>query len=61
VADAAGGDWPVRARQACTDLESAAEVDEDDDQEDEYRDALSAWASASSGDLDEEDLTKCGA
>ena len=44
VADAAGEDWPVRARQACTDLESAAEVDEDDEQEDEYRDALSAWA-----------------
>ena len=44
VADAAGGDWPVRARQACTDLESAAEIDEDDEQEMDYRAALSEWA-----------------
>ena len=56
VADAAGGDWPVRVRQACTDLESAAaEVDEDDEQEAGYRAAISAWAvGTSASDLEEE-------
>jgi hypothetical protein len=56
VADAAGGDWPQRARQACTDLESAAAVDEDDDQEADYRATLSAWAAGTSANDPEEEL-----
>ena len=43
VADAAGGDWPRRARQACADLESP-DLNEDDEKEAGYRAALSAWA-----------------
>ena len=44
VADAAGEEWPQRARQACADLESQA-TDEDGEQEASYREALSSWAS----------------
>ena len=50
VADAAGGDRPVRARQACTRFGvRSPPVNEEDDQEDEYRDALSAWAAERCG------------
>lgn len=45
VADAAGGDWPRLARQACIELESPG-VSDDDEKEDAYQAALNAWASA---------------
>ena len=49
VADAAGGDWPAWARQACTELESPGKS-EDQGKEDAYQAALSSWAGA--GDED---------
>jgi hypothetical protein len=46
VADAAGGDWPQMAREACARLERAAGVpDEDDDAAGELDDVLAAWGS----------------
>lgn len=48
AADAAGGEWPERARQACADLELAAEVNEDDEEEAAYQATLAAWAAAGS-------------
>jgi hypothetical protein len=47
VADAAGGDWPRLARQACVELESPG-VNEDDEKEDAYQAALQAWAAEGS-------------
>jgi hypothetical protein len=49
VADAAGGDWPAWARQACAELESPGKS-EDHEKEDAYQAALSSWAGA--GDED---------
>jgi hypothetical protein len=42
VADAAGGAWPQRARQACAELESP-DVNEGDEQEAAYQNALASW------------------
>ena len=52
VADAAGGEWPDLARQACADLEAPDTGDEE--KEDDYRAALDAWAAAGPEDSDED-------
>ena len=44
VADAAGGEWPRRAREACADLEAASGLDEDVEAEAAYRSVFDAWA-----------------
>jgi len=52
VADAAGGEWPRLARQACVELESPG-VAEDDEEEAAYQAALSAWASAGADEYED--------
>ena len=53
VADAAGGDWPGWARQACAELESPG-MSEDQEKEDAYQAALTSWAGAGPDEQDED-------
>ena len=52
TAGAAGGDWPVWARQACAELEAPG-MGEDQEKEDAYQAALRSWAGG--GDEQDED------
>ena len=54
AADAAGGEWPQRARQACADLTLADDIDEDDDEEVAYQSVLASWANAGPAEQDED-------